>query len=266
MKMLVSFIAGGGGGGGGGGGDGGAGFWRKTSSCNSSVSSGFLWSIGLIRLDSEIRSEDRWRYMDGSNKGEDAVLPLSLPFDGAANWKWGWAVGGTLVLISAECSPLISRLKALSLYVSFAVSSNMLASLMLCLVCVSIGEVSPTPSPVPVCGMPGKVMASKLAWLSLSLACHSMLPLSCVLDGEKGQGRPTEAAKVEVLLARSRSPFRCRSLRVTGVGGGPGSRTEGRVSKIIQRGVKVLGDVLSCAHDIKNNSTGPKKIKLGQVT
>lgn len=84
-------------------------------------------------------------------------------------------------------------------------SSNLLASLKLCLVRLSITggwleTVALVPSLVPVCGMPGKVMASRLAWLSLSLTRHSVLPPSWVLDGEKGHGRPTEAAKLEVLF------------------------------------------------------------------
>lgn len=177
--------------------------------------------------------------MDGweDGGGDGAVLPLSCLFGGAPGWKWGSGVGATgetLLVFSAEWPPLISKLKALPLYMSFALSSNTLASLRLCLVCLSVARVSLYPAvltPSPVSGMPGKVMATKLAWLSLSLACHSALPPSCVPDGEKGQGRPTEAAKVEVLLALCRSPFLCRSLRVTGAREEPGStiRTEGRV-------------------------------------
>lgn len=142
----------------------------------------------LKRLDSEIRSEDRRWQMDGRENGEgdDMGLPLSFLFGGAASWKWGRGVGvtdETRLLFSAECSLLISKLEALPLYMSFAVSSNTLVSLKLCLVCLSVTGVSLEPvalkpSPVLVGGIPGKVMSSRLAWLSLSLACHSVLPSS----------------------------------------------------------------------------------------
>lgn len=71
-------------------------------------------------------------------------------------------------------------------------------------------------------------MASRLAWLSFSLALHSAASPSRVPAGGKGQGRPTDAARVEVLWARRRSPFLCRSLRVTGVWEGSKTRTENR--------------------------------------
>ena len=220
--MLVSLI--------GGGGDGGAGFWRKTSSkssCNRSVE---VWSTELNRVDSEIRSEDRWR-RDGWDDEEvdDTVLPLSFLFGGASSWGWDRGDGETRLASSAECPSLVSKLLVLPLYMSFSVSSKMLASLKLRLVCLSVTRVSskpvalmtallpPSPSPVLVCGMPGKVMASRLARLSLSVPCHSVPPPSRVPGGEKGQGRPTEAAKEEVLWVRWRSLFLCRSLRVTGV-------------------------------------------------
>lgn len=182
--MLVSLI--------GGGGDGGAGFWRKTSSkssCDRPVedSSGCWWSVKLKKLDSDIRNEDRGWGLDGweEGRGDDAMLLLSFLSGGDASWKWGKGVcitGETRLATSAEYPLLISKLKALSLYVSFAVSSSMLASLKLCLVCLSITRVSllsavllPLLSFVGGCGMPGKVMASRLALLSLSLACHSAL-------------------------------------------------------------------------------------------
>lgn len=67
---------------------------------------------------------------------------------------------------------------------------------------------------------PGKVMASRLAWSSLWLRCHSAPPGgSAAPGGENGHGRPTEAARVEAPLVRGRSLLLLagRSLRVTGV-------------------------------------------------
>lgn len=65
------------------------GFWRKTSSQSSSdrpfLSDGCR-SVGLLRLDSEIRNEDRCRLTDGWVDERDVRLFLS---DGAAGWKWG---------------------------------------------------------------------------------------------------------------------------------------------------------------------------------
>lgn len=81
----------------------------------------------------------------------------------------------TCVVFSVEFPPLICKLSALPLYISFVVSSNMLASLKLCLVCVSRLLVWFTAAPVLV--KSGKVMASRLARLNLSLACHSAPPL-----------------------------------------------------------------------------------------
>lgn len=140
--MLVSLI--------GGGGDGRAGFWRKTSSQSSTdrpASSGCCWSMEPKRLDSEIRNEGRGWQTDGWEDGgeDDAMLPLSFLFGGAAGWKRGRGVGvtgETCLAFPVECPPLISKLKALPLYMSFAVSSNMLASLKLCLVCLSVTRVS----------------------------------------------------------------------------------------------------------------------------
>lgn len=83
------------------------------------------------------------------------------------------------------------------------------------------------PSPPLVCGFPGKVIASRL---SLSLACHPVSPPSWIPGGEKGHGRPTEAAKVEV-LARWRSQFLCLSLRLTGVYEEPVSRVKTQAGK-----------------------------------
>lgn len=106
--------------------------------------------MGLKMLDSEIRSEDKcWRrdgWEDGG--GEDPVLPLSFPFGGAASWKLGRGdrvTGEARLGFSAEEPPLISKLKALPLYVSFAASSNMLASLKVCLVCPPVTGVSLQP-------------------------------------------------------------------------------------------------------------------------
>lgn len=70
--------------------------------------------------------------------GEGVVLPLSFLCGGDVGWKWGVGVGVTGKCLLAFSPPLISKLKALTLYTSFAVSSNMLASLKLCLVCLSI--------------------------------------------------------------------------------------------------------------------------------
>lgn len=157
---------------------------------------------------------DGWQ--DGG--GDDGVVPLSFLFGGDASWTWGRCVG-----ITGETA-IMSKLDALSLHMSPSVSSNPLQSLKLCLVCPSVTR-------VVWLGVPGKVMASRLAWLSRSLACHSALPLSRAPGGERGEGRPTEAAKVEVLLALCRSLSLCRSLQVTGVWEEPGSwiRTQGRV-------------------------------------
>lgn len=149
---------------------------------------------------------DGWQ--DGG--GDDGVVPLSFLFGGDASWTWGRCVG-----ITGETA-IMSKLDALSLHMSPSVSSNPLQSLKLCLVCPSVTR-------VVLLGVPGKVMASRLAWLSRSLACHSALPLSRAPGGERGEGRPTEAAKVEVLLALCRSLSLCRSLQVTGVWEEPGS-------------------------------------------
>ena len=174
------------------------------------------------------------------------VLSLSFLFGGVASWKWVMGVGVTdeTCLVFSESVSLFSKLRALLLCMSFVVSSNMLESLRHCLVSLPVTMVSLFLSLSPsllVCGRPGKVMASRLAWLSLSLACHSVPLPPGVPDGEKGQGRPTDAARVEVLLARCRSLFLCRSLRVTGVWEEAGSRirTQGRIRERIQRGVKV---------------------------
>lgn len=73
------------------------------------------------------------------------VLLLSPLFGGAACWEKGRGVGvsgETLLAFSPGCSSLISRLKALPLYMCFAESSNMRASLKLCLVCLSAISVS----------------------------------------------------------------------------------------------------------------------------
>lgn len=102
------------------------------------------------------------------------MLWLSFLCVGGAGWKEAVGVGAT-----GEClSPLfVSKLKALTLYVSFAASSSSPPSLgpspegLLC-------PAGSTPSPAKVCVMPGKVMASKLARFSLSLACQSVLPAS----------------------------------------------------------------------------------------
>lgn len=206
--MFVSLI--------GGGGDGGGGFWRKTSSysCNSplEVSTGCCWSMELKRLDSEIRSEGRRGWTDTLEDGDDMMLSLFFLFDGVASWKWVMGVGVTdeTCLVFSESVSLFSKLRALLLCISFVVSSNMLESLRHCLVSLPVTMVSLFLSLSPsllVCGRPGKVMASRLAWLSLSLACHSVPLPPGVPDGEKGQGRPTDAARVEVLLARCRSLF-----------------------------------------------------------
>lgn len=144
--------------------------------------------------------------------GDGAVLPLAFRCDGDVDWEWDMGVAGTgeiLLVFSAECPPFI-----FPPHKSFSVSSHTLASLCLSVTRGSLYPALLAPSPAPVCGTPGKMMASKLAWLSLSLTCQSVLPSSLVPHGEKGHGRPTEAAKVEVLLARCRSLVRlCRSLR-----------------------------------------------------
>lgn len=210
--LLVSLI--------GGGDDGGGEFWRKTSSqssCDRPLSIGCCWSVELKRLDSEIRSEDKRVVGCETAGGDGAVLPLAFWGERDIDWEWDMGVAGTgeiLLVFSAECPSFVSKVNAFSPHRSFSVSSHMLASL-----CLSVtrGSLHPSllvPSPAPVCGTPGKMMASKLAWLSLSLTCQSVLPSSLVPHGEKGHGRPTEAAKVEVLLARCRSlVLLCRSLR-----------------------------------------------------
>lgn len=105
-------------------GDRGAGFWKKTSSksCNMPVSSGRSWSIELMTLDSEIRSEDRCWRMDGweDAEGDGTKLPLYFLFVGDES----------NLVFSAECPPLTSKLK-----VSFAVSC-------LCTVCLRATRVS----------------------------------------------------------------------------------------------------------------------------
>lgn len=60
-------------------------------------------------LDSEIRSEDRWR-MDGweVGEGDDTLFPLSFLFGGVANWKWDRDVGETSLAFS--CLSLVSKL------------------------------------------------------------------------------------------------------------------------------------------------------------
>lgn len=75
--------------------------------------------------------------MDGweDGGGDDLVHPLSFLFGGAENIG---VAGETRLAFSVECPPLISKLKALPLWVYFAVSSNMLASFRLCLVCLSV--------------------------------------------------------------------------------------------------------------------------------
>lgn len=80
--MLVSLISRGG--------DWGAGFWRKTSSKSScgrpvELSNGFCWSEELKKLDSEIRSEDRWRMYEWEDDNE--MLLLSFLFGVSASWK-----------------------------------------------------------------------------------------------------------------------------------------------------------------------------------
>lgn len=90
----------------------------------------------------------------------------------------------------------------------------------------SSGAAAPPPPPVPppdsseVSGRPGKVMASRLAWSSFWLRCHSASPgASAAPGGENGHGRPTEAARVEAPLVQGRSLLLLagRSLRVTGL-------------------------------------------------
>lgn len=150
----------------------------------------------LKRLDSEIRSEDKCWWRDGwGDRGGGVVLLLPFLFGDAANWK---CVSDGGLVFSEQCVLLVSKLKALPLCtLSFALFSKMLASPRLCLVCLSLCGSSPSLAQPPLCEIPGKMMASRLAWLSFSLACHSAVPLSC--GGEKGQGSPTEAARVEVL-------------------------------------------------------------------
>lgn len=174
--MFVSLIGGGGGGGGG--------FWKKTSSnsCNSplDVSTGCSWSTELKRLDSEIRSEDRRWWTDTLGDGDDMVLSVFCLFGGVVCGKWFIGVGvtdETCLVFSEACVSSFSKLSALLLCMSFVVSSNMLESLKHCLVCLPVTRVSLFLSLSPsllVGWRPGKVMASRLAWLSLSLACHSV--------------------------------------------------------------------------------------------
>lgn len=102
------------------------------------------------------------------------MLWLSFLFVWDTGWKEPVGVGAT----GEWLSPLfVSKLKALTLYVSFAASSSSPPSLGACpegLLCPA----GSTPSPAEVCAMPGKAMASKLARFSLSLACQSVLPTS----------------------------------------------------------------------------------------
>jgi len=163
--------------------------------------------------------------MDGWDEGGgDAavLLPASRPGGDARCHCAGVSGKTSFNTSSAEYRVVISKLEALSLDGCLARSSGEMGSLTLRLVGRSVTRVSvlpPTPSPVPGRGVPGKVMASRLAWLSLSAACHPVLPPG----GERGQGRPTEAASMDVLRARWRSLVLGRSLRVTGVSTRPKS-------------------------------------------
>lgn len=148
------------------GGDGQGGFRTKTSSESSweASASSCCWSLQPARLDSEIRSEDGFRWGAG---GDGVLLLHSGPFPSVSGGSPGPA---------AVTSPLAA-----------------------------------------VCRTPGKTMASRLTWLSLSLARHSAPP--------PGHCRPTEAAKVEVALPRWRSLLLLgRSLRGTGAPAGSATR------------------------------------------
>lgn len=165
-----------------GGGEGGAGFWWKTSSKSSwekpgKVSTDFCCSNVLKRLDSEIRKEERWRIGDWEDESEERAVSV-------------WFV---------------------------SLSSNVLLPLKLCPACLSIARVplyTASSFRLSLCWMSEKAMASRL---SLSPARHSAPSPSWVPGGEKGQGSPTDAAKVEVLWARWRSQLFCLSRRATGV-------------------------------------------------
>lgn len=199
--MVVSFKGGVKGGGGGR-------CWKKTSSKSSwefPVEALSCWgSKEPERLDSEILREDRWR-RDGWEDGGGVELPLVFLSGGRTD------EGETGLVLSSERLPIHSRLKARFLHSSSRASPE--TSLRLCLSLVGLSSLLL----MSIWGTSGKLMASRLAWLSLSLALHSVASPSWVPAGGKGQGRPTDAARVEVLWARWRSPFLCRSLRVTGV-------------------------------------------------
>lgn len=178
-------------GGDGGGGGGSVGSWRNTSS--SSGSRG--WEEVKWMLDSEMRRKGR---------GVAGVETGLCHGDSAGNGSWRTG-GGVFGAGSSEGGdpagpgagdarpPDPSRGK------SFSVSSDVPLSAELLL---ATGGSRPW------------ARTSMEAWDSRSLACEWE-----GLEGEKGQGRPTEAARPDMLCARWRSACRCFSLLVTGAFG-----------------------------------------------
>lgn len=61
-----------------------------------------------------------------------------------------------------------------------------------------------------------KLAGQRRRTLACCQSCPLLVPAPALVPAERGEGRPTEAARPAALWALWRSPCRCRSRRMTG--------------------------------------------------